>query len=628
MSTILAKMAVQIGANTAEFTKALKSVSGDMSKFKSDVNSIGTALITAFSVKEIANFVLEANRLVGTFDGVKRAFDRLPNSTLLMDKLKDSTHGTVDELQLMQQALRAKNFGISVKDLGTYLEFAAIRAQQTGESIDYMVNSIILGLGRGSIKILDNLQVNIAKIKETVKETGVSLQEAFRQQVIEQMQVIGGYAETSATSVDRLTTAFKAFKLEASKKFESSDFINNFTEGIKGITLFLKANGDLLKVKQLQTLEIIEKQATDRAKKFTDSLKGSLDEQKEAVQQQMNTLVELINKRNSELSKVNDELLKTGKGHATLDKQTDLISQQQSMKANIKTMERTNELLKEYFLTMSSGGKDTAKELGIIEQLRADIDNQEFFLEKATTKKDIADAVAKLKSLNAELDALLGKSKKADTKFRGLTMEIIPSGHERDTVPDVENLAAINAAKEFSKELTAIGTSAEFAGGALITLTDGMGPFKEAAREAIDISGLVAGGITNIADAFGAAAGGAGKFGQNIVRALADFAGQFGALLIATGIGKIAFDKFKSGPAMIAAGAALVALSGAVRASISNRPNLGGSGGGGSFPSRGVTTNSNFQNLSLSTSVSGTEFNVLLGNTAISDSYVKPKWRR
>src|SRR5689334_16595710 len=150
MSTILAKMAVQIGANTAEFNKGLGQASAGLTKFKNDVTSVGTAILTAFSIKEIAQFVLETNKLAGTFEGVQRAFQRLPNSTLLMENLRESTHGTVDNLMLMQQALRARNFGISVKDLGTYLEFAAIRAQQTGESIDYMVNSIILGLGRGS----------------------------------------------------------------------------------------------------------------------------------------------------------------------------------------------------------------------------------------------------------------------------------------------------------------------------------------------------------------------------------------------------------------------------------------------------------------------------------------------
>lgn len=102
----------------------------------------------------------------------------------------------------------------------------------------------------------------------------------------------------------------------------------------------------------------------------------------------------------------------------------------------------------------------------------------------------------------------------------------------------------------------------------------------------IDIGGLVSGGISQIADAFGQAAAGGKDFGKNIIASLAAFAQQFGALLIATGIGEITFKKF-SGPQMVAAGAALVALGGAVRATISRRPNLGGGSSGGGSTYRG-----------------------------------------
>lgn len=578
MSTILAKMAVQIAANTAEFNKGLSQASGGLTKFKSDVMAVGTALLTAFSVKEIAQFVLETNKLAGTFEGVQRAFQRLPNSTLLMENLRQSTHGTVDQLMLMQQALRARNFGISVKDLGTYLEFAAIRAQQTGESIDYMVNSIILGLGRGSIKILDNLQVNIAKIKETVKETGVSLQEAFRQQVIEQMKVIGGYAETSATQVDRLTVAIKALKLEAAQKAESSGLIKFFTDATEAMRVWIKSNGNFARMQIVMNLERIEQDAIKRTQSFTNALTGNLDAQKEAVQQQMNTLVELINKRNAELRKVNEELASSGTGLDTLDKRKGLVGQSNAMKANIQTMQRQIELLKEYFKTLGQNLPDVNRELGIIEKLRAQIENEESFMEMALSEKEIAASRDKLKELNAELDRLLGKKAKG-----GLKLEFLPDLEaEGSTNPELRNQQAINDAKEFSKAMADIAHSVELTGGAFIRLEEPTNNFKKAAREIIDISGLVAGGIIDIANAFGEAASGSINFGDAILRSLANFAQQFGALLIATGIGKIAFNKF-SGPAMIAAGATLVALGGAVRSAISNRPNLGSEGAGGSF---------------------------------------------
>lgn len=633
MNTILAKMAVQIAANTAEFSKGLNQASGSLNKFKADVTAVGTALVTAFSIKEIADFVLEANKLAGTFEGVQRAFQRLPNSTLLMENLRESTHGTVDNLMLMQQALRARNFGISVKDLGTYLEFAAIRAQQTGESIDYMVNSIILGLGRGSIKILDNLQVNIAKIKETVKETGVSLQEAFRQQVVEQMQTIGGYAETAATQVDRLQVAIKALKLETSKRLESSGGINFIQEMADAARLLVKSfdsNPDsiiwfdgktLLKISKNVRLEEIEQAAVKRAKVFTESLKGNLSEQEKAVQQQINSIKSLLLKRNSELIGVEEEYqkaLKTikekqhgftqdegsfafdvengrlGGGAVSTQALQRLVNMKNSMLENINIMQRELSLLKEYQTTTPAASAET-KNLGITLQFLNDeleLLNKQFE-EKTNVKdaKELDNIGKKIKALKDQI-AEINKLREAQ---KGLKLEFIFDPSEENASefdPNWANDNEANALKKSLDEMMALGKTAEITGGALVKLGDPMNDFKKTAKEVVDISGLVSGGIIDIANAFGEAATGSINFGDAILRSLANFAQQFGAILVATGVGKVAFEKF-SGPAMIVAGASLVALGSAVRGVISNRPNISSGGSGGNFGFGNVPNASN-----------------------------------
>lgn len=602
MASILANMTVKIAANTAELVKGVSQSTAAIKQFTGDLKSMAGVAATAFSIREIADFSLEVNKLAGRFEGVQRAFDRLPNSTLLMEKLKTSTHGTVSELELMQQALRAKNFGISVKDLGTYLEFAAIRAQQTGESIDYMVNSIILGLGRGSIKILDNLQVNIAKIKETVKETGVSLQEAFRQQVIEQMQTIGGYAETSATQVERLEVAIKKLKLEAAQKLESGDFIKFIGEQVDALRLFIKAGGDPLKIKTVQILEDIENTAVKIAKRTTDTLTGTLQQQQDAVQQEINTLVEIIQKRNIELRKVQEELKKVGTGVGATDKREALINQQNSMGIDIRQMKRAKEILVEYLQTLKTGSQDVGKELGLIEKLRQDIQNEEEFLNAAKTEADVKVSVDALKKLNTELDRLLGKQKQA----KALQLQFIPDLEaEGSTNPELRNEQAVNSAKELTAAIQETGYAALTAGQQIINLsTEAPKAMQEAADKMVEISGLIVGGIVDIADAFGqAAVTGAKEFGKNILRSMAGFAQQFGALLIATGIAAIQFKTF-SGPGMIAAGAALVALGGAVRSSINNRPSLGSGGGRGGF-NGGANTMSSFTRGGVELAVAG-----------------------
>lgn len=104
-------------------------------------------------------------------DGVTKAFNAMDDPNLL-DNLRKATKGTVNDVQLMTAAVQAKDFRIPLEDLGKYLQFAQLKAQQTGQSVDYMTNSIVTGLGRKSPMILDNLGISAAEISEKTKETG------------------------------------------------------------------------------------------------------------------------------------------------------------------------------------------------------------------------------------------------------------------------------------------------------------------------------------------------------------------------------------------------------------------------------------------------------------------------
>ena len=104
-------------------------------------------------------------------DGVQHAFDKLDNPGLL-DNLRTATKGTVNDLQLMQAAVKARDFRIPLEDLGKYLAYAQLKAQETGQSVEYLTDSIIMGLGRQSKQILDNLGLSAAEISEEVAKAG------------------------------------------------------------------------------------------------------------------------------------------------------------------------------------------------------------------------------------------------------------------------------------------------------------------------------------------------------------------------------------------------------------------------------------------------------------------------
>jgi hypothetical protein len=116
-------------------------------------------------------FVDKSIEMVAPADGVKHAFDKLDQPGLLSG-LRNATKNTVNDFELMKAAVQAKDFRIPLQELGKYLQFAQLKAQQTGQSVEYMTNSIVTGLGRKSVMILDNLGISVAKVNEKVKQTG------------------------------------------------------------------------------------------------------------------------------------------------------------------------------------------------------------------------------------------------------------------------------------------------------------------------------------------------------------------------------------------------------------------------------------------------------------------------
>lgn len=119
-------------------------------------------------LKELAT---ESIRMAESADGVQRAFNKLDNPELL-DNLRAATKGTVNDLQLMQAAVKARDFRIPLEDLGKYLAYAQMKAQETGQSVEYLTDSIIMGLGRQSKQILDNLGLSATEISEEVAKAG------------------------------------------------------------------------------------------------------------------------------------------------------------------------------------------------------------------------------------------------------------------------------------------------------------------------------------------------------------------------------------------------------------------------------------------------------------------------
>jgi hypothetical protein len=104
----------------------------------------------------------------------------------------------------MKQAVKFENFKLSLDQMGTLLAFAQQQAKDTGQSVDYMVDSIVTGLGRKSLPILDNLGLSAAEIRERMKESG-DMTTAVASIIKDRMEAAGGYVETAADRAARAT---------------------------------------------------------------------------------------------------------------------------------------------------------------------------------------------------------------------------------------------------------------------------------------------------------------------------------------------------------------------------------------------------------------------------------------
>lgn len=175
------------------FNSSMGSLVGTISKLGGALGLITTGVQLSDWFK---NAVEQGTKLAQEGEGIRLAFERLNRGDLL-EKLRNETHNTVTDLELMKQAVKFNDFKLNIDEMGTLLAFAQQKAKDTGQDIDYMVDSIVTGLGRKSLPILDNLGLSAAEIKEKMKDGG-DMTKAVAEIIKEKMNEAGGYVETAA----------------------------------------------------------------------------------------------------------------------------------------------------------------------------------------------------------------------------------------------------------------------------------------------------------------------------------------------------------------------------------------------------------------------------------------------
>ncbi len=247
----------RIESDTKALRKGMTQTKNSINKLKKSFNVIAVAAAAAFSTQAITRFTKEIVNLAGELQGVGDAFERIATPGLL-DDLKDATKNTVTNLDLMKRAVMAHNFQIPLEQLASLFAFATKRAQQTGESVDFLVNSIVIGIGRKSPLILDNLGISAVRLREELEDAGHSGSTVFQvAQAVgkiaqKEMEKAGDIITTTNVASAQLEATWGNTKIvlgeiaiEAFNLTENlgklNDVLSNITEGdkIKNFTDFI-----------------------------------------------------------------------------------------------------------------------------------------------------------------------------------------------------------------------------------------------------------------------------------------------------------------------------------------------------------------------------------------------------
>jgi hypothetical protein len=236
---------VRLSLESAQYEQKLR---GAKRQFEDFTNSIGinmkqmTAAGLAFGAAATAinaftsacsEAISRGIELARQSEGIRRAFDRL-NQPNLLQNLREATHNTVSDLELMKNAVKFDNFNLSLEQMGTFLAFAQQQAKDTGQSVEYMVDSIVTGLGRKSLPILDNLGLSAVDIRAKMAEVG-DMTTAVAEIIKERMDKAGGYVETAADRAAQANAKLENAMLELGNAMQEVFGYTGWDDMAKGI---------------------------------------------------------------------------------------------------------------------------------------------------------------------------------------------------------------------------------------------------------------------------------------------------------------------------------------------------------------------------------------------------------
>lgn len=573
----LGDLFIKLGLQKGDFDKGIDDAKRKTSAFGESMKKIGGMIAGVFAVGAITNYLREASKVAAETENVRTAFIRLGGGAYFND-LNNAVRGTLSQVDLMKNTIQATNFGIPIKDLANLFKFATERASQTGQSVEYLTQSIVMGIGRKSVLILDNLGISAVQLREKLKKVGEEaatvgdVSEAIGSIAQEQFKRMGEQANTTAQKLDDVKGSWNDIKVAIGDAINQNDL---FIGGIKLLNNYLNVFS--------KQAENAMTNASSRVKKFMGTMPESIADQKEKIK--------------AEIERINQEI-------------SSIEGKQSSFDWLTIGTKRAHDERKQEINTLKNQAIELA---GIFDALKIKeeprtvlqrISDLEFLIsmeKKLASQKNISseDAIAHSNAI-----------KKAEEELKQLR-EIAGIAAQKTYKQQLDDIIAINKALEDEKEaqrilrmdfygekvapITPIGTPSQLQSTPIDTssLADMSNYLKSVSEKREkwteeekkswqdfndELNQIIESGIS---DAIGTMAAGFGEmlamndwdwsdFGSKILDSIGKFMQQFGAAMVAMGIAQLQLNLgmttlnpallIGGGAALIAAGAALSSL--------------------------------------------------------------------
>lgn len=270
-STALDKSLASITKVTEKFTSAIGGVPGPVGAATGAITDIvgklgilsPAAMAGVAAVMALATAFVALGTRGAAYRGIIESFDRLTRSigvlgTTLLEDLRKASAGTVADMDLLRIANMAlagavgqfgQEFGTKLPKI---LEIARVQARATGQSVDFLFNSLIMGIKRGSPLLIDNTGL-VLKVSQAQQDYATSIGKSVEQLTSEEKQIallnatlaagetairsLGDLHETAAEKIARaqttLTNMADRLALAVQPAFEQIlDVLNRFLSSV------------------------------------------------------------------------------------------------------------------------------------------------------------------------------------------------------------------------------------------------------------------------------------------------------------------------------------------------------------------------------------------------------------